>query len=112
MLKTAKFTLSKNDNIELTKTLKIIDNNNEYSFKLDGFKMILNNRYFLRENEEYKLHLNIIDKTCILHLKEKNLQYDINVEKIEYNNNEGKTELIYKIETDDFENKITIEQGE
>ena len=112
MLKNAKFTLSKNDNIELTRIVKIIDNNSEISFKLDGFKMIINDRCFLRENDEYKLHLNIKEKTCLLHIKEKNLLYDINVEKIEYNNNRNKIELIYKIETDDFENKIIIEQGE
>ena len=112
MLKTAKFTLSKNDKIELTKTIKLIDNNNEFSFKLDGFKMILNSRSFLRENEEYKLDFNIQEKTCILHLKEKNLHYDINVEKLEFNNYKDRTELNNKIETDDFENKIIIEQGE
>ena len=47
-----------------------------------------------------------------IHLKEHQLDYDIKVEKIEYNNNDNRVEFIYKLETDDSENLIIIEKGE
>ena len=112
MIKTAKFKLLKDNKVEIEQDIKLIDNNNNYSFKLDDYKMIINDRSFERENADYKLKIDIQEQTCLLHLKEKNLQYDIGVEKIEYNKDNNRIELIYKIETDELENKIIIEQGE
>lgn len=112
MLKKAKFTLIKDDKEEISELINIIDNNSAYSFKIANFKMNLNERLFERENEEYKLVLNLIDKTCNLHLKEHDVECAIEVEKIEYNKYDNRIELIYKLETDDSEIKIIIEQGE
>ena len=112
MLKKAKFSLIKDDKEEIKEDIKIIDNNSDYSFKVANNKIILNERLFELENEEYKLVIDLSNKTSFIHLKEHQLDYDINVEKIEYNNNGNRVEFIYKLETDDSENLIIIDKGE
>ena len=112
MLKKAKFSLIKDDKEEIKEDIKIIDNNNDYSFKIANNKIILNERLFELENEEYKLKIDLIEKTSFIHLKEHQLDYDKKEKKIEYNKNDNRVEFIYKLETDDSENLIIIEKGE
>lgn len=112
MIKTARFRLLKDNQPEIDEQIKLINNKHNYIFKIAGFKMTLNDRYFERENEEFKIHISIIEKRCLLHLKKHNLEYEINVDKIEFINNNNKIQLIYKLESDEKENKLLIEQGE
>lgn len=112
MLRTINMKLYKDNKLEFEeKNIRCIEQFGNYSFKLKDSKMVLNDRLFLRENNDFKFKINIKDKTSEYLLKEKNLNYDIKVEKIEYQKNQDNITIIYKIETDNQETKIVLEKA-
>ena len=86
--------------------------NNKITFKLDNIKTIINNNILIRENEEFKFEIDLLNKKATYLLKEKNYLYDIEVKKsyIQYDNN--KIIIIYNIETNEEEIKIVLERCE
>lgn len=88
--------------------IKAIENNNEYIFSLEGVKTIIGPSRFIRENDEYKFELNINEKTGLYYLKNQNMSFDIEVEKIKYKNEKNNIILEYKISSDEEEFKIEI----
>ena len=111
MLRTIKLKLYKNNHLELEeKNIKCIEQRGNYSFKLKDSKMIINDRMFIRENDEFKFSLSFKEKTCTYLFKERNITYDIKVEKLEFHKNSTNIEIIYKIETDESETRILLEK--
>lgn len=72
----------------------------------------LNDMIFTRENKEFKFTLDILNKTCTIHLKNENLDLDINVDQCELKNINNRITLEYIIESDDAKNKIIITKVE
>lgn len=92
--------------------IKAIKKDSEYIFSLDGVKTTLNENLFVRENNEYKFELNIKEKKALYLLKEKNISFDIEVEKIEYKIEKEVIILEYKISSDEEKFKIVIKEEE
>ncbi len=90
------------------KDIKTIEKDGEYIFSLDGVKTILSNTRFIRETEEYKFSLDIKERKCTYLLKAQNMQFDIEVEKVMYKNENNIIILEYKISSDEETFKIEI----
>ena len=78
---------------------------------LDDVKTTLSENKFKRETEEYLFELDIKNKTALYTLKNNNLSFDIEVEKIMYNDTESNIILDYKISSEEGLLKILIEKG-
>ena len=112
MIKYINLTLYKNERREKEhKNIKAVCNDNSYLFTLDEVKTHLNNNYFTRETEEYEFILDLINKTASYTLKEKNMSFDIEVEKINIDKQDNITTLEYKISSDDETFKLIIEEN-
>ena len=66
------------------KGIKAILKDSEYIFSLDSVKTVISPTRFTRETDEYKFNLDIKERKATYLLKEKNMSFDIDVEKIEY----------------------------
>ena len=103
--------LYKSDRLEKEyKDIKVIKNNGEYIFYLDGVKTVLSSTRFTRETEDYKFYLNIKERKSTYQLKDKNISFDIEVEKVVYKKEKKYIILDYKISSDDEEFKIEISE--
>ena len=67
---------------------------------------------FTRENDEFRFKLDTIKKEATYLLKETNTLLDIIVEKCEYFVYPDKTEITYKLESDDCLNSIELTKGD
>lgn len=113
MKKIINLSLYKNKRLELEeKNIKAIYNDNKYSFIINDVKTTISDSIFTRETPEYLFSLNIKDKKSTYLLKEKNMVFDIDVEKIEYERRRQEIKLVYKISSDEEEFKIIIEDLE
>ena len=90
------------------KDIKAIEKDSEYIFSLDGIKTILGDNRFIRETDEYKFELDIKERKAIYFLKDKNMSFDIEVEKIMYKKENNNIILEYKISSDEEIFKIII----
>ena len=90
------------------KDIKTIVKDSEYIFSLDGVKTIISPTRFTRETEEYKFNLDINERKATYLLKEKNMSFDIEVEKIKYKIENNIIILEYKISSDEETFKIEI----
>ena len=92
------------------KGIKAIEKDGEYIFSLDGVKTILSDTRFTRETNEYKFNLDIKERKSTYLLKERNMSFDIDVEKIEYKKEKNTIILEYKISSDEETFKIEINE--
>lgn len=112
MKKNIKISLYKNKRLELEHNIAALFNDEKYSFIINDVKTSLSDKQFTRESDEYLFTLNIIDKKCTYLLKDKNMTFDIEVEKIEYERRRQEIKLIYKISSDEEEFEVIIEELE
>lgn len=113
MKKNIKLSLYKNKRLELEENnIAALFNAEKYSFIINDVKTTLSNKIFTRETNEYLFRLNILDKNCTYLLKEKNITFDIDVEKVEFKRRKNQTKLVYKIASDEEEFEIIIEELE
>lgn len=89
--------------------INALKTNNFLSFFIDDVKTTINTNFFIRENNEYKFLLDIKNKKCTYLFKEKNMEFDIFVEKVKFFESSKQLTLFYKIESDESETKIKIE---
>ena len=92
------------------KGIKAILKDGEYIFSLDAVKTVVSPTRFTRETEEYKFNLDIKERKATYLLKEKNMSFDIEVEKIEYKKEKNTIILEYKISSDEETFKIEINE--
>lgn len=92
------------------KGIKSIVKDSEYIFSLDGVKTVLGPTRFTRETEEYKFSLDIKERIASYLLKEKNMSFDIDVEKVVYKKEKNTIILEYKISSDEENFKIEINE--
>ena len=92
------------------KDIKAIEKDGEYIFSLNGVKTVLNSTRFTRETEEYKFNLDIDERKATYLLKEKNMSFDIDVEKVVYKKEKNTIILEYKISSDEETFKIEINE--
>lgn len=92
------------------KGIKAILKDGEYIFSLDAVKTVISSTRFTRETEEYKFNLDIKERKATYLLKEKNMSFDIEVEKIEYKKENNTIILEYKISSDEETFKIEINE--
>lgn len=92
------------------KGIKAIYKDGEYILSLDGVKTIISDTRFIRQTNEYKFELDIKERKAIYLLKEQNMLFDIEVEKITYKKENKTIILEYKISSD--EETIKIEMNE
>lgn len=90
------------------KDIKAIEKDSEYILSLDGVKTIIGETRFIRENNEFKFELDIKERKCTYYLKEKNMSFDIEVEKVMYKKENNNIILEYKISSDEETFKIEI----
>jgi len=114
-LKKFSFEFLKNDEKiieDIYNNLEIEDN--KIRFNVLDYETILdlNDMKFTRENTEFKLILDILNKTCTIHLKNEDLKLDINVDFCELKNINNRITLEYIIESDDAKNKMIITKVE
>lgn len=83
--------------------------NKSYIFVIDNIKTIIDEEKFIRENDEFKFHLDIKNKQATYLLKEQKMLFDIKVEKISYKNENDIIILEYRISSDESNIKIKIE---
>ncbi|MBQ4031621.1 MAG: hypothetical protein II625_07675, partial [Bacilli bacterium] len=91
--------------------LAIVDKES-YKFKLNDVTTVISNRYFQRENEEYKFKLDFMNNEASFYLKTHKQLLPVKVEELSYNRTEKDLTVIYKIETDEEKFKIFIEEKE
>lgn len=105
--------LYKKNNIEYQQdNIKAIIFQGTISFISDEVKTILSNKQFIRETKEYRFEIDIIRKEAQYTLKEQNMSFDIEVEKVLYKEEDNNIILVYKISTDEDEFKLIIERDE
>ncbi len=92
--------------------INVLVNNQMYTFIKDGIKTILNDKYFIRENKEFKFTLDLKNKKSTYLLKENNLLLDIEVEKIIYKKQNNSIIVEYKLESDEKDLKIELTEKE
>ena len=83
------------------KGIKAILKDSEYIFSLDAVKTVISPTRFTRETDEYKFNLDIKERKATYLLKEKNMSFDIEVEKIEYKKENNTIILLYNISSDE-----------
>lgn len=103
--------LFKNNDISISK------NNVAYSkkfdkilFEIEGnkYSLILNDDIeFIKEDNETLFYLS--KKECYVTLKNENLSFDINIEKISHDSNNNIHSIKYKLESDNDETTLEIE---
>ena len=113
MKKIININLYKDDRLqeEYKDILAIVDKES-YKFKLNDVTTVISNRYFQRENEEYKFKLDFMNNEASFYLKTHKQLIPVKVEELSYNRNEKDLTVIYKIETDEERFKIIIEEKE
>ena len=88
----------------------------KYEFFLDNIRnciYITDRLVYTRESDEYKFNLEISDNSkCNILLKEENLSFDIKVLSSSYCEKEDVIDFTYKLETDEIEHKIKLENGD
>lgn len=89
--------------------IRVLHKSDNYIFYLDEVKTSLNNKYFIRENNDYCFTINIKNNTSTLLLKENNYLYDVDVEYLNFKEEEQIT-LEYKISTDEHQIKLVLER--
>lgn len=90
------------------KDISAIVKDDSIVFKLDNVKTSINDNFFTRETAEYKFELNIKERKATYLLKEKNMLFDIDVEKISYKKDDNTIVFEYKLSTDEEKFKIEI----
>lgn len=109
MKKTITLNLYKERRLEASyDNINALVNNSTYSFILDGIKTTLNSEEFIRENNEFKFHLNIKEQQATYLFKEKNTLFDIDVERINFKKQKNNIILNYKISSDEEEFKLEL----
>ena len=113
MKKMININLYKDDRLqeEYKDILAIVDKES-YKFKLNDVTTVISNRYFQRENEEYKFKLDFMNNEASFYLKTHKQLLPVKVEELSYNRTEKDLTVIYKIETDEEKFKIFIEEKE
>ncbi len=86
--------------------------NNTYTMILDDIKTSINEDLLIRENNEFRFNLDIKNKTAIYLLKEKNVSFDIKIEKINIKKEKSNIILEYKLESDEEKTIIEIIEKE
>ena len=88
--------------------INIISKDNRHSLIIDDTKTIISKDNIIRENNEYRFELDITNKKATYLLKDKNAMFDIDVERISYNNEKNITIIDYKISSDNENTKIEL----
>ena len=107
------FTLTflKNDEVVIEDTFKNLDaENNSIKIILFEYNTILDieNKMFIRENEDFKFTLDILNKECTIYLKKEDMKVPVLVEYCELTTKYNKIVLEYVIESEDAKNKLII----
>lgn len=88
----------------------------KYKFFLDNimnYIYITDRLVFIRESDDYTFELNISDNSsCKLYLKKENKEFNIDVKKSEYSENDKYIDFRYMLETSDEEHHIILEIGD
>ena len=101
-----------------TNEITVIDEKNQkkYKFFLDNimnYIYITDRLVFIRESDDYTFELNISDNSsCKLYLKKENKEFNIDVKKSEYSENDKYIDFRYMLETSDEEHHIILEIGD
>lgn len=101
----------KNEEKIIEETFKNLDSENDcIKINLFDYNTILDieNKIFIRENEEFKFTLDILNKECTIYLKKENMTIPVLVEYCELTTLETKIMLEYVIESEDARNKLII----
>ena len=113
MKKIINISLYKNKRLELEENnIAALYNDEKYTFIMNDVKTSISQDYFTRETQEYLFTLDIQNKKCSYLLKEKNMTFDIEVEKAIYERRRRTTKLVYKISSDEEEFEVKIEELE
>lgn len=91
--------------------IEYLQDNNviEFTDNKDCYRISLNEKYFIKENDEFIFNLNIENKTCTYLLKEIDNLFDINVLECSLEETKNKIKIEYKIESNEEKNIIEIE---
>ena len=112
MRKNINVSLYKNNRREINyNNINAISKEDSYSFIMDKIKMFISDDLLTRENEEFEFRLDMKNKTASYLLKEKNMLFDIEVEKINIQKDNNTIIIEYKISSDEEEFKIKIEEN-
>lgn len=113
MKKNINISLYKNKRLELEENnIVSLYNAEKYTFIINDVKTTLSQEYFTRETNEYLFTLNIKNRKCSYLLKEKNMTFDIEVEKAIYERRRNIIKLAYKISSDEEEFEIELKELE
>ena len=90
------------------------ENKEKYQFFIDNISnsiYITDRLIFERENDEYIIHIEIGDtNNCTIHLKDKDLKFDVKVLEANYQKNDKNVSFEYILETDESKHKLIIEK--
>lgn len=108
--KELRFTLKKNDKIELEQKATYQQDKNCLLFELNGFQhqLDLNQIIFERKNEEYSFILDVKMKTAQLNMFNLNKVFDLEVESTDYLIEENNININYQLKTEDEISTIII----
>ena len=109
MIKIINIELHKNNKLDKKYSkIKSIHHDDTYICTPFDAKTSLNENIFTRETKDYKFELNINKKVASYFLKEKNILFDIEVEKALYTKEKNNIILEYKIDSEEQPIKIVV----
>ena len=88
--------------------IKSLYNNNTYTFIIEDIKTSISDKYFIRENNEFKFTLDIIKKEGLYLLKENNMLFDIDVLNLSSKMNDNNIILEYRLSSDESDIKVEM----
>lgn len=94
------------------KTFKFENNKLEFLMLDYNTQIDLQQKLFMRENEDFQFVLDISNEKCTIHLKKEELTLDIPVDYCELKELHNQIILEYIIESDDAKNKLIIMKEE
>ena len=108
-MKKATLCLYKNDKLyKKYEDINIITRKDRHSLIIDDVKTVISKDKIVRENNEFRFELDLIKRIATYLLKEKNALFDIEVEEINYDKDNTRTLVEYKVSSDNEKTRIEL----
>ncbi len=109
MKKLISLNLYKDNKLETSyNKINAIYQNNTYTFIIDEVKTSISNNLFIRENNEFKFTLDILNKESTYLLKNNNMLFDVDIINLSSKNENNNIILEYRLSSNENDMKIEL----
>ena len=110
MIKTISLKIYQNDKmIESAESVRCINHDSYIVFSHNNVTNKINKDKYIRENDDYQIEFDINKKTGLLLLKKEQLNFDLPIDILTYQEEDNKITLISKLQEDKDTTKLEIE---